>query len=111
MGTFPPKLLISTELCRLQFLLSPGLVCCQKMKKLQEVRQGPAVVIFPEAPPVVFTAKNTHRQTLGGFCHDLSPQLGSLGVNRGHVAISTEASTWITGPIHKGKGVCVCVCV
>ncbi len=67
------------------------------------------VAIFPEAPPVVFTAKNTHGQTVGGFCHDLSPQLGSLGVNRGYAAISAEASTWITRSIHKGEGASVSV--
>lgn len=61
--------------------------------------------IFLGALPVVFTAKNTHGQTVGGFCHDLSPQLGSLGVNRGHVAISVEASTWITRLMHKGRKV------
>lgn len=61
--------------------------------------------IFPEAPPVVFTSKNTHGQTVGGFCLDLSPRLGSPWVNRGHVAISVEGSTWIAGLIHKGAGV------
>ena len=81
------------------------------MKKWQEVRRGPVAAIFPEAPPVVFTAKNTHGQTVGGFCRDLSTRLGSLWVNRGHVAISAEASTWIAGPIHKGKGVCIYVCI
>lgn len=81
------------------------------MKKWHEVRRGPVAAIFPEAPPVVFTAKNTHGQTVGGFCRDLSTQLGSLWVNRGHAAISAEASTWIAGPIHKGAGVCVYVCV
>ncbi len=80
------------------------------MKKRQEVRQDPVVSIFPGALPVVFAAKNTHGQTVGGFCRDLSSQLGSLWVNRGHVAISAEASTWITRPIHKGTGVCVDVC-
>lgn len=67
--------------------------------------------IFPEALPVVFTAKNTHGQTVGGFHRDLSPLLGSLWVNRGHVAISVEASNWIAGPIHKGEGAHVSVYV
>lgn len=69
------------------------------------------VAIFPEALPVVYTAKNTHGQTVGGFCCDLSPCMGSLWVNRGHVAISVKASTWIAGPIHKGEGVYVSVYV
>lgn len=55
--------------------------------------------------------KHTQEQTVGGFCHDLSPWLGSLWVDRGHVAISAEASTWIAGPIHKGEGVHVSVYV
>lgn len=91
---------------RFFFLLVFSVV--KRWKKWQGVRQSPVAAIFPEAPPVVFTAKNTHGQTVGGFCHDLTPQLGSLRVNRGHVAISAEASTWITRPIHKGKWVYVC---
>lgn len=62
--------------------------------------------IFPEAPPVVFTAKNTHGQTVGGFCRDLSPELGSLWVNGGHLCRSQHLDHW-THP--QGKG-CVCVC-
>lgn len=80
------------------------------MKKRQEVRQGLVAAIFPEAPPVVFTAKNTHGQTVGGFCLDLSPLLGSLWVSGGHVAIpakSQHLDPW-THPQGKRR-VCVCV--
>lgn len=66
--------------------------------------------IFSEALPVVFTAKNTHGQTVGGFCHDLSPLLGSLWVNGGHVAISVEAQHLDRWTHPQGRG-CACVCV
>lgn len=98
--------------CKPQFLHSPVFVCCQNMNKLQGFKRGKVAAIFLEAPPVAFKAKNIHGQAVGGFYHDLSPQLGSPGVSRGHAAISTDASTWIAGPNRKRKGVqCVCVCV
>lgn len=107
-GSFAAKLL---NFASLNFSFLPICFCCQQMKKWQEVRQGMVAAIFPEALPVVFTAKNTQGQTVGGFRRDLSPLLRSLRVNRGHVAISVETSTWIAGPIHKGEGVHVSVYV
>lgn len=106
-GSFAAKLL---NFASLNFSFLPICFCCQQMKKWQEVRQGMVAAIFPEALPVVFTAKNTQGQTVGGFCRDLSPLLRSLRVNRGHVAISVETAPGSLDPSTRER-VCMCLCM
>lgn len=87
--------------CRFQSFLSPALLCCHKILK-NDRRSGRAQwwLCFRRLP-LWSSQPKTHRQTVGGFGHDLSPQLCSSGVSRGRVAISAEASTCIAEPIFK----------
>lgn len=110
MDTFAPKHQSSADFSSpLLFLIRS---CCQEMGK-NDRRSGGARwrPYFQRLRLWSSQPKNTHGQTVGGFCRDLSPQTASLRVSGGHVAIPAEASTWIAGRIRMGEGrLCVCEC-